>query len=134
MSLGYIENFFQLSQNFFWSKKLQQILQVIPCLLFMYSAYKLIKCALSPSFALLYLTQFTCFFLLLALATKIAIIFSFLLQAPCRTLQAHSIMAQWCLIAAPVFFFLEIKTFFLLDKTLCMFLHPIRTVCITLWH
>ena len=35
-------------------------------------------------------------------------------------------MAQWCLIAAPVFFFLEIKPFLLLFKTPCMFLHPSR--------
>ena len=62
----------------------------------------------------------------------IAKIFSYLPQAPCKTLEAHSIMAQWCLIAAPVFSFLEIETFFLLDKTLCTFLHPIRTVSITL--
>ena len=42
-------------------------------------------------------------------------------------------MVQRCLIAAPVFFFLEIKTFFLLVKTLCVFFHPISTVFITPW-
>ena len=40
VALVYVKKIFQLSQNFFQSKKLQQILQVCSCLLVMYSAYK----------------------------------------------------------------------------------------------